>query len=332
MDGVALMLWNQSLNQILDRNGRPLPGARALFFRAGTSTPLVTYADSGYNTPRPHPVLADENGRFPAIYIPPGVFRSRVETPSRIAQWDVDDLQSIDPTEDTGGGGGGGGDVDPTLLPQTGDLKLRHGRGLLVGWVRCNGRSIGSAVSGAEERANDDTEDLFRHLWEADEFLTVDGGRGTTAEADWQANKRIATPDFRGRPFVGIDGMGNVRAGILDADDGDKVGFKFGEATVALDIENLPEHDHGGETSETGDHFHLNGIANSQPNIFVYGPVTEGMPGEATQQVDESTGNRAYQGKTQTTGKHKHTIEAEGEGEAHNNLPPGIAGTVYIKL
>lgn len=69
-----------------------------------------------------------------------------------------------------------------------------------AGWVRLRGGTIGSASSGASERAHADTHDLFVLLW--NEFdntaAPVIGGRGASAEADWTANKRITLFDDRG--------------------------------------------------------------------------------------------------------------------------------------
>src|SRR5690606_21344421 len=96
------------------------------------------------------------------------------------------------------------GETSVELLFRTGDLKQRYGTGTHSGWVRANGRTIGSASSGATERANADCEALFEHLWGADTNLSVSGGRGANAASDWAANKTIALPDFRDRVIVGL--------------------------------------------------------------------------------------------------------------------------------
>src|SRR5947208_1688739 len=83
--------------------------------------------------------------------------------------------------------GGGGGTVDPTTIFQTGQIIPMYGTGVLTGFVRANGRTIGSATSGATERANADAQSLFQNLWGADANLAVSGGRGASAAADWAA-------------------------------------------------------------------------------------------------------------------------------------------------
>ena len=53
---------------ILTNSGALVPGALAYFYEAGTATPLSTYTDYTLGTAHAHPVVADGNGRFPAIY------------------------------------------------------------------------------------------------------------------------------------------------------------------------------------------------------------------------------------------------------------------------
>src|SRR6185312_3341244 len=113
------------------------------------------------------------------------------------------------------GGGGGGSTVDPTTILSSGDLKVKYGTGPLTGFVRANGLTIGNAVSGATERANADTQNLYVYLWGADPNLVVVGGRGATALADFNANKQLTLPDYRGRALAALDDMGNTAAGRL---------------------------------------------------------------------------------------------------------------------
>jgi hypothetical protein len=98
---------------------------------------------------------------------------------------------------------------------QTGHMEMFYGTGILTGFVRCNGRTIGSAVSGATERSNADTSALFSYLWGADANLAVSGGRGASAAADFAANKTLTLPDCRGRTIAGLADMGNSAASWL---------------------------------------------------------------------------------------------------------------------
>src|SRR6185437_7488748 len=111
--------------------------------------------------------------------------------------------------------GGGGSAVDPTTIAATGDLKWRLEDTTISGWVRINGRTIGSSSSGASERANADTQALFIYIWNtyADTICPVLGGRGASGLADFNANKQITLLDGRDRSIFGLDTMGNSALG-----------------------------------------------------------------------------------------------------------------------
>jgi len=66
MSGELFTLPRQFL---LTNSGSLMPGAKAYFYIYGTSTPQDTYQDVALTTPHANPVIADGNGRFPAIYI-----------------------------------------------------------------------------------------------------------------------------------------------------------------------------------------------------------------------------------------------------------------------
>jgi microcystin-dependent protein len=136
---------------------------------------------------------------------------------------------------------------------KTGDVKLRYGTGALAGYCRLNGNSIGNASSAATERANADTEDLFKHLWEnsTNAILAVSGGRGASAQADFDANKNIALPDWRARVPACIDGHGAANLGrVSNTGDGNPgvdssvLGASGGVDRLALTVPQLPEHNH----------------------------------------------------------------------------------------
>lgn len=54
---------------LLNNVGALIPGAKAYFFAAGTSTAQTTYTEHTLSTAHSQPILADGNGRFPAIYL-----------------------------------------------------------------------------------------------------------------------------------------------------------------------------------------------------------------------------------------------------------------------
>jgi len=53
----------------IDNNGDTMPGALLFTYLAGTSTKVDSYTDAALTTPHANPVVADANGRFPAIFL-----------------------------------------------------------------------------------------------------------------------------------------------------------------------------------------------------------------------------------------------------------------------
>ena len=86
-----------------------------------------------------------------------------------------------------------------------GAVMLFDGKTAPSGWLISNGGTIGSASSGATLRANADVEALFTHLWtqydNTELVIQTSAGAGTTrgasAAADFAANKRMPTHDYR---------------------------------------------------------------------------------------------------------------------------------------
>lgn len=307
--------WNQSFQTIQDVNGKPIVGARAFFYAGGTTTPITVYQDYGQTTPHPNPLNTDGYGRFPAVYLDEDdeFFRFRLTTPGGVVIVDADQIPIIGPTE--GGGGAPPAPVDPDAVLTTGDLKARYGEGFESGYVRGNGRTIGSATSGATERANSDAQPLFEFLWNVDATLVVLGGRGGSASADWAANKQITLPDFRGRAIVGHDIMGNIAAGVLNG--ATTLGWKGGAQTVTLTTAMIPAHGHVITVADAGAHTH---------------GVLRGSTGGGN--AAQTGGVSGGEFSTESSGVHKHVASATqtGGGSAHANVQPSIAITVYIRL
>jgi len=90
----------------------------------------------------------------------------------------------------------------------TGSLMFYEGSTSPDGWIILTGssavRTIGNASSGAD-RANSDTEDLFTLYWDnmSNTEAPVSSGRGSSASADYAANKTITIPEKRGRTLIG---------------------------------------------------------------------------------------------------------------------------------
>lgn len=203
-----------SLSQQLDNFGKPLAGCQFYTIVAGTtSAPQNAFQDSALTLPLPNPQTCDAAGRLPQMFLADGTVKVRLTNSVGTSILVADNIQVIGASS----GGGGGGVVDPTTILATGDIKANYGTGVLAGFVRLNGRTIGSSTSGATERANLDTQALFTFLWNGDPNLVVSSGRGVSAAADWAANKQITLPDGRDRAMVGLGDMGNVDAARLTA-------------------------------------------------------------------------------------------------------------------
>lgn len=351
-----MALLSLSLQAVHDTSGNRVFDGRLSVFQAGTTTPAPAYADAEFGNRLPHPIPSRGSGTWPPIYLPPGGYDLRVTDPYNYV---YDEVAGVVIDAPSSGGGGSGGDVDDKRLAQTGDLKRRYGVGTHPGWVRVNGRTIGSAASSASERANDDCQALFVFLWTQDANLAVSGGRGANAAADWAAAKTIALPDARGRFDLTLDDLGNSPAGRLSGalfafGNATTLGSYGGEASHVQTLAEMPSHGHtatatmdvqgshahGGGTSTDGDHFH-------QVNYLIQaGYATVGGGVGAVQAVGAGIPNAS--GFTLAAGSHSHTIGTDAQGlHAHNIsvsvagqgssaamswVPPFISSSVYIKL
>lgn len=316
-----------SLSQQLDNLGKPLAGCKLYTYQAGTvATPQNAYSDSGLTSVMPNPMTCDAYGRLSQFFLADGSIKVRLTDKNGVTIYTADNILVVGPS----GGGGGGGSVDATTVLATGDMKIRYGTGTLDGFVRANGRTIGSATSGATERANSDTQALFEYLWSADSTLSVSGGRGATANADWLANKTIALPDGRGRTIAGLDDMGGSSAGRLTATYfgasggcsgalGTTLGAACGGESHTLTTAQIPQHSHG--VTDPG-HTH---------SQFVF---RDWNAAGANNSSMNGTGSGTVSGTTFVTASASTgiSIQNTGGGNPHPVVQPTIVMTIYIKL
>lgn len=147
-----------------------------------------------------------------------------------------------------------GTDVLPFLAP-TGSVMDYVGVTAPNGWVVLSGRTIGSASSGATERANADTASLYTLLWNnwSNTELPIEDSagtpttRGASASNDFAANKRLPLPDCRDRVRAGKGNMGGSSAGRLTAASGvvgNTMGETGGTETHTLVSGEMPSHTH----------------------------------------------------------------------------------------
>lgn len=371
-------LWRSSGQVCLNNSAIRSVGARAFFYAGGTTTPLTVYEDADESTPHDHPLVADGNGRWPAVFIPfCASYDEKATTSGGTQLWYYEEIPNPDPVEaaaDT---------VDDSELLQTGEVTWRPVGGVVSGRVRCNGRTIGNAASGATERANADTSDLFTYLWNglADGQAAVSGGRGASAAADYAANKTIALPDLRFATIKGVADMGNtavtVNAAVVAVHGdsltaGSSVGAQIhaltsaqngahthGAGTYAADSGGAHTHTVSGTAASDGAHTHsvtdpghTHVIDTGGANYLISGSSTgpqagSGGSGGASAPTAQSatTGisivsggahTHTVSGSAASGGAHTHTVSgtsaSSGSGDAHNNEPPAIVGTFYIKL
>lgn len=232
-------------------------------------------------------------------------------------------------------------EVTPFLVP-TGTVLDYSGSSAPTGYVLASGATIGNASSGATERANADTEDLFTLYWTdySDTLLPIydSGGgastRGASAAADFAANKRLSIPDLRGRTVAGLDNMGGSAASRLTSTaltpDGDTLGAAGGAQTHTLTAAELAAHSHTSGTiavsSSSGTHSHSITVTS--------GPA--GSPNRVREGLNTNSGTYT----TPTAGGHTHTSPAisgsvannSPAGSAHNNTQPTFVMNKIIKL
>jgi len=327
-------MWSQSLIPQIDRNGDPLVGAKAYFYDAGTTTPQVVYADSALGVAIDQPVLADANGRFPAVFLSPdpGSYRNKMTDADDALLFNVD---GISVPQDADFVPPDAGDTDPTLLHTTGDVKAMHGTGAQSGWVRANGKTLGNAASGASERANADTSALFQYLWTQDGTLTVSGGRGATAAGDFAANKTIALPNYINRSLAGLL-MGGTDPNILasslvdNSETNDTLGATVGASTHAIAKAELPSYNltvtDPGHTHTLTDPGHNHNISMTGGSGGGGNPFAGNGSSPTKQTQDATTGITMA---SQTTGI---SVASGGSGTAMPVMQPSVLVTFYIKL
>lgn len=310
-----------------DGNGELMRGALLRLYQAGTNTPVTAFKDSGLTAgqEQPWPIPADSAARLPMFYLADGDYRARLSSSDGgYVAYDIPVLSSIGPSA---GGGGGGGGVSPEVVWQTGYLLPFLGSGVRSGFVRLNGRTIGSSGSGATEHASADCQSLYEYLYNefSDTVCPVIGGRGASATADFNANKPITLIDARGRSLFGADGMGAGRANRLTTATfatADTIGTTGGAEAHTLTQAELPVI----TPTFTGTPMTAGGAL---PNVAVGSiPQTTGGGSFSFNGVNSGVGT----GFTTDSFTPAGAISSFGSGAAHATASPGIIVTIYVKL
>lgn len=314
--------------QNVDVNGKPLASAVLSVYSAAPSTLANCYQDIGLAIPAQNPMTADATGRLPIFYVADGVYAVRLVDATGVQIYYYPQVASIGASSS----GGGGSAVDATTVFQTGDTIWVPYDGTRAGWVRLNGRTIGSATSGAAERANADCQALFLYIWAnfSDTLCPVSTGRGANAAADWAANKTITTLNMQNRGAYGLDTMGAPAAsgftGITFLTGSAIIaGSKFGAARATLLQGNLPNYNlsiggltvSGTVTSNLQDRPYMPQKTNSgAPSPGANGPLM----------ALDIAPTFTFLG---TIGG---SLASGGSDTPFDKLPPGMLGTWYWKL
>lgn len=305
----------------LDTDGSVAANCRATFYQAGTvATKQNVYADYSLTQVLANPLTCDQSGRLPMFWLADGLIHVRLTNASGNQIIDTT-MQVLGPSS---GGGGGGGTVDPSTLYATGDLKVRYGTGPLSGFVRANGLTIGNAASGASERANADTQALFIYLCGTDANLVMTPARSGNCLSDYNANKQLATPDWRGRAIAALDDMGNSAAGRLTAsyfgDSGTLLGASGGGESLTLTAAQLPSITSG------------NAAQPITVTTITGGAVVWDGGGTA---AGITAGGGSYNKTAALTVSGNNSISVTStntSGAAHRTVQPTKLATIYIKL
>ena len=323
---MAGTLFGLPLSQRHDLNGAPLSGGKLYVFAGGTTTPATAYKDFALTATltHPHPIALDSLGQIPMFWLADGTYRARLDDSEGNNQFDIDGIVALGPGVDEGDVEAG---VDDNRLLQIGDVIWSPRGGTRTGFVRCNGRTIGSAASGATERANADCSPLYSFCWGniPDSICPVSGGRGASAAADFAANKTLGLPSLRGRALFGLDDMGNASANVITA-----AVIGTGSPTLAGSI--------GGIERNTIAEANLPAI---KPAITITDPGhfhhTTASPGQTAGAggsggTTDAQAAAGIQSDTKTTGITAALTNNLGSATPFGTISPFMLGTFYMKL
>jgi microcystin-dependent protein len=228
---------------------------------------------------------------------------------------------------------------------------------LPAGFVWESGQTIGNAASGAvgptHQRANADTSALFTLLWNGStntELPIQDSAgnpttRGASAAADFGANKRMPTPDRRGRTGIGKDNMGGTAANRVTVAGGNFDGTIMfqtgGTQNHTLTLAQTPAHAHSMQAhTHTIAHTHTAtqvAHSHSYPCGTAGGGVRSltstindvgNIDSDLRQPVITVSGSSA----ANSGGPSAADTNSLGGGGSHPNVQPSIVKTYIIKL
>lgn len=318
-------------SQQFDKDSSPpafLNGGKLYVYQPGTTTCAAIFSDFALTSALPCPIILNVAGRIPAIYAADGSVRLRLLNSANLLQYDEDNVAIVTAAATSGGSTP---IPDSTQIFGTRDIKIRFDDQPLPGYVRLNGRTIGSGSSGATERANTDAQSLFLQLWPFANVSVV-AGKGASAAADWAANKQLILPDMAGRLLGAMDDLGAGPAGRITTatiSGPTVVGAAGGTETKTLSQANLPS----GVTLTTtisagqGSHQH---VADALPGALYIENV--GAGGSFASNGAGPAWSQAAATALATLPSMSGTTPLGGSGTAHGIMPPVMLLMFHIKL
>lgn len=93
--------WNRLPMPLLylpDIDGAPLVGGRMYFYESGTTTPFDTFAEDTLSTPNANPVVADERGFLPPIFLQNADYKVVLKDADDVQIWTADPVSPFVPT------------------------------------------------------------------------------------------------------------------------------------------------------------------------------------------------------------------------------------------
>jgi hypothetical protein len=316
---MAGTLFGLGLSPQFDASGNLARGALLYVYDANTSTPAITYADFALASAQSWPLEADGAGRLPALWVDDGSYRARLTTSAGVEIFDEQAITSIGASS---GGSGDSSSADTSTIFQTGDPIWIPVAGTRSGWVRANGRTMGSGSSGGTERANADTQALFEYLWNnfSDSICAVSSGRGASGEADFNAAKTITLLDMRGRSGFGLDDMGNSAASRLVVGTPTAAGSTGGAEKQTIAQANLPNVNLSASTAVIT-------ITNGTSVVRYIGSFPD-----SDSSGSGVTGFNAEPTVSTVTAAASGNISLGGSGTTLATTPPYMLGSWYLKL
>lgn len=299
-----------------------LNGGQLFVYLPTTTTCAPAFQNFALTVPHACPITLNSAGRVPAIYAPDGSVRIRILNSASVLQYDEDNVSIV-----TAASSGSSTPIpDSTQIYATGDVKFVFDDQPQSGFVRLNGRTIGSATSGASERANADTQALFLKLW-GFANISVVAGKGATAAADWSANKQLTLPDLRSRLIGAVDDMGggavNRMTGIGSSN---VVGASGGTEAKTVAQANLPSVSFTNSGIAVADNRTWATSAAVLPSGGATAPGAGGITAAATSVVTVTSTGGALSVSNQGS------AASGGSGTALNILPPAVLLTAYMRL